>query len=225
MRASYTLQFADGTGSSTTTSQNLVSSGNGNLRTLIPLSFDQRHRILLSADYRYGAKKSYNGPVLFGKDILQNTGLNIVMRSGSGTPYTKRSAVNGDGVLSTTNLRQPQEGQLNASRLPFSTTFDVKLDRTFDLKWGKGEEDDKKEATLNVYIQTLNVLNAKNIINVYPYTGNANDDGFLSASYQQSYIKGANSEQSFRDLYTSKVDNGANYALPRRIRLGIQLNF
>ena len=226
MRASYTLQFADGTGSSTTTSQNLVSGGAGNLRTLIPLNFDQRHRILLSMDYRYSSGKNYTGPVMFGKNILQNTGLNIVMRSGSGTPYTKRSRVNGQDVLATTEGNSPQEGQLNASRLPFSTTFDAKLDKTFDLKWGKGEEDgDKKEASLNVYIQTLNLLNAKNIIGVYGSTGNPEDDGFLAASYQQAFIQNKISEESFRDLYTSKVNDGTNYALPRRIRLGIQLNF
>ncbi|MCB0400516.1 MAG: carboxypeptidase regulatory-like domain-containing protein [Flavobacteriales bacterium] len=225
MNASYTLQFADGTGSSTTTSQNLVSSGNGNLRTLIPLSFDQRHRITLRADYRYGSGKNYNGPVLFGKDILQNTGLNVTMRAGSGTPYTKRSRVNGSGILFTSQGTSPQEGQLNASRLPFNTTFDAKIDRTIDLKWGKGEGEDRKEATLNIYIQTLNLLNSKNIIGVYASTGNPDDDGFLAASYQQQYIVNQIDETSFRNLYEAKLQNGFNYALPRRIRLGIQLNF
>lgn len=226
LRASYTLQFADGTGSSTTTSQNLVSSGNGNLRTLIPLAFDQRHRIIVAGDYRYASGKNYNGPVMFGKDILQNTGLNVTMRAGSGTPYTKRSRVNGSGVLTSAQGISPQEGQLNASRLPFNTTVDVKLDRTVDLKWGKGDEEgDRKEATLNIYIQTLNVLNARNIIGVYPSTGNADDDGFLAASYHQTFIENKIDEQSFRDLYSAKLLNGANYALPRRIRLGVQLNF
>jgi len=225
LRASYTLQFADGTGSSTTTSGALVASGNGNLRTLIPLNFDQRHRIVVAADYRYGKGKNYNGPIMFGKDILQNTGLNVTMRSGSGTPYTKRSRVNGNGVLFTSQGLSPQEGQLNASRLPFNTTVDVKLDRTIDLKWGKGEGEDKKEATLNIYIQTLNVLNAKNIIGVYGATGNPDDDGFLEAAYQQTYIVNQVDENAFRDQYRVKADNGYNYALPRRMRLGIQLNF
>jgi hypothetical protein len=155
------------------------------------------------------------------------------MRSGSGTPYTKRSRVNGSGtnanptsnVLRTPEGNDPQEGQLNASRLPFTTTFDMKLDRNIDIKWGKGDDEDKKEATLSIYIQALNILNAKNIIDVYSSTGNAEDDGFLAASYQQNYIEGKISEESFRDLYTTKVNNGNNYALPRRLRLGIQLNF
>ena len=151
------------------------------------------------------------------------------MRAGSGRPYTKRSRVNGSGpngnVLFTTQGNSPQEGQLNASRLPFNTTVDAKIDRTFELKFGKGEGEDRKEASLNVYIQTLNVLNAKNIISVYNETGNADDDGFLAASYHQQYITNQIDENSFRDLYSVKLQNGYNYALPRRIRLGIQLNF
>ncbi|MBL4670046.1 MAG: carboxypeptidase regulatory-like domain-containing protein, partial [Flavobacteriales bacterium] len=148
LRASYTLQFADGTGSGTQTSSLFLGTTFGNLRTLAPLTFDQRHAIQLSGDYRYGSKKNYNGPVMFGKNILQNTGFNLIMRAGSGTPYTKRSKVNGLGVLiATTSGSRPIDGQLNSSRLPFTTTFDFKVDKTIDLRWGKGEDDDKKEAT------------------------------------------------------------------------------
>jgi hypothetical protein len=226
LRASYTLQFADGTGSNTETSAALVQAGEGNLRTLTPLNFDQRHRIVLSGDYRYAAGKNYTGPVLFGKDVLQNTGLNITMRAGSGTPYTKRSRVNGDGILISTEGSQPQDGQINTSRLPFTTTVDMKLDKNIDIKWGKGEGDDRKEATLTIYIQALNVLNAGNALSVYSFTGNASDDGFLDAAYHQTYIETThNDPNAFRDLYSAKVDDGGKYALPRRLRLGIQLNF
>jgi len=226
LRANYTLQFADGTGSSTTTSSALVAGGFGNLRTLTPLNFDQRHNIALSADYRYASGKNYNGPVLFGKNVLQNTGFNLVMRSGSGRPYTKRSRVNGSGILFSPVRGQPQEGQLNTSRLPFATTFDFKVDRNFDINFKKPEEGrDRTPASLNIYIQVLNLLDARNILGVYAFTGNATDDGFLADADKQTYISERRDEQSFRDLYSAKVDNGANFALPRRIRLGIQLNF
>lgn len=225
LRASYTLQFADGTGSSATTSANLVSSGNGNLRTLIPLAFDQRHSIILTADYRYGSGKGYNGPKMFGKDILQNTGLNIIFRTGSGTPYTRTSRANGAGVLGSARGNSPQEGQLNASRLPWTTTTDIKLDRTIDVKWGKGEDEDKKSASINVYIQVLNLLDANNILGVYSTTGNPDDDGFLASADQQQFISQQPDEQAFRDQYNTKVSTPFNYALARRIRLGIQLNF
>lgn len=224
LRAAYTLQFADGTGSSTTTSLGLVSSGNGNLRTLVPLSFDQRHAIVLNGDYRYGAGKSYNGPVIGGKQILKNTGANLTLRSGSGTPYTRTSRIVGTQITGQPN--SPQQGQLNASRLPWISTVDLKVDRTIDLKWGKGEDQDKKEASLNVYVQVLNLFDALNILNVFSATGNADDDGFLQAAEWQNLIASKIDEKSFRDLYLASLQsNPNNYALPRRIRLGVQLNF
>lgn len=225
MRAAYTLQFADGTGSSATTSLGLVSSGNGNLRTLVPLSFDQRHAVLISADYRYGSGKSYNGPVLFGKQILKNTGANLTLRSGSGTPYTRNARIVGTQIAGQPN--SPQLGQMNASRLPWTNTVDLKVDKNIDIKWGKGEDEDKKEASMNVYVQVLNLFDALNIINVYSATGNPDDDGFLDAAEWQNLISTISvDEQAFRDLYMIKLaSNPNNFALPRRIRLGIQLNF
>ena len=64
LTANYTLQFADGTGSSTTDGENLVSSGVPNLRTIHPLDFDQRHTITLNMDYRFGVGTDYHGPRL-----------------------------------------------------------------------------------------------------------------------------------------------------------------
>lgn len=224
MRAAYTLQFADGTGSNTTSSLNLVSSGNGNLRTLIPLEFDQRHVIVLSTDYRYGAGKSYNGPVLFGKEIFANTGVNLIFRTGSGTPYTKRSRTVKSVTISTPSTA-PIQGNLNSSRLPWTTTLDLKVDKNIDLKWGKGEGDARTKAYLNVYFQVLNVLDAQNVLDVYAATGNADDDGYLAAAEWQDQINGSLDAQAYRDLYSIKVQDPSNYALPRRIRLGLQLNF
>lgn len=224
MRAAYTLQFAEGTGSSSTTSLNLVSSGNGNLRTLIPLSFDQRHVIVLSADYRYGAGKSYNGPVLFGKEIFANTGANIIFRTASGTPYTKTSRIVNSSVISGSTT-SPIEAGINSSRLPWQTTVDLKVDKNIDLKWGKGEGEERTKAYLNVYVQVLNLLNSKNILDVYSATGNPDDDGYLAAAEWQSQIASNTSEQAFRDLYQTKMLDPNNFSLPRRIRLGLQLNF
>jgi len=224
LRAAYTLQFADGTGSSTTSSLNLVASGNGNLRTLLPLSFDQRHAIVLSGDYRYGSGKSYNGPKGFMEKILSNAGLNVVMRTNSGTPYTKTSRIVNSAVI-TGVFNSPLESSLNGNRLPWSTTLDVKIDKNFDLKWGKGEGDERTKAYLNVYLQILNALNTKNVLGVYSATGTPDDDGFLAAAEWQTLIASNPDEQAYRDLYAAKVANPGNFSLPRRFRLGLQLNF
>ena len=112
MTANYTLQFADGTGSSASSGQSLVNTGQPNLRSTIPLAFDQRHAISASVDYRYGSGKDYDGPVLFGKNILENAGANMVLSAGSGTPYSKQSnitqeAASGINAVSYTHLTLP----------------------------------------------------------------------------------------------------------------------
>ena len=58
LNANYTLQFADGTGSDPTALA-LINAGLPNLRSIIPFNYDQRHRIVANADYRYGSGESY----------------------------------------------------------------------------------------------------------------------------------------------------------------------
>ncbi|CAN5769141.1 hypothetical protein BH11BAC7_BH11BAC7_17280 [soil metagenome] len=222
LTASYTLQFADGTGSGATSGVNLIGAGQPNLRTAIPLDFDQRHAIVANVDYRFGSGGNYHGPVV-GKNsfkVFNNVGANMVFRAGSGTPYTQQSNVTPEaqfGVQTRSNL----EGSVNGSRLPWQVRVDMRIDKNVDLSWNNGE----KKANLNVYLQVLNVLNTKNIQSVYRYTGNASDDGYLSASETQSLINAQNDPQSFRDLYSVKIDNPSNYSIPRRIRIGVMLDF
>jgi len=60
---------------------------------------------------------------------------------------------------------------------------------------------------------------------VYRATGNPNDDGYLNAAQSQIDIAQQTDEQSFRDLYSVKVNNPANFSIPRRFRVGLMLNF
>jgi hypothetical protein len=88
---------------------------------------------------------------------------------------------------------------------------------------GKGEE--KKAAFLNVYFRINNILNQQNWMGVYPYTGNPNDDGYLSAPEWQQQISEQLDPQAYRDMYTIKVDNPGNYSSPRTIRIGAIFSF
>jgi hypothetical protein len=102
----------------------------------------------------------------------------------------------------------------------------MRLNKTFDLAWGAKEEGQKqKRASLNVYLDVQNLLNTRNVIGVYRYTGNADDDGWLSSAEAQEIIANQVNSQSYRDLYSAKVNNPANFTLPRRMRLGVQINF
>ena len=225
LTASYTLQFADGTGSSDVANATLIGDGKPNLREIKPLNFDQRHTLVVSADYRYGSGSDYNGPMLFGKPILARTGLNMVFRAGSGTPYSRQANITQDAAFGISQ-RSTLDGNINGSRLPWQFKIDARLDRDFDIKFGKTKDDgSRKHATLNVYISVQNLLDARNVIAVYRATGNPNDDGFLAAASSQNYINSQVDTQSFLDLYRIKVDNPGNYSLPRRTVLGVKIDF
>ena len=223
LTANYTLQFADGTGSSSTTGVNLINSGQPNLRTAIPLDFDTRHQIQTTFDFRYDEGKLYNGPRMFGKNILENTGLNVVMIANSGTPYTRSSYYYAEAQGTGTPILK---GTVNGSRLPFQSRINVRLDKSFALNYGKKNgEDERKSAELQVYCLVQNLFNQQNIIGVYRATGNPSDDGYLSAATSQSQISNQVDPISFADLYTVRANNPNNFARPRVIRIGAILNF
>jgi outer membrane receptor protein involved in Fe transport len=219
LTASYTLQFADGTGSAFNSGANL-SATEPDLRTPIPLQFDQRHNIVTSIDYRYGTGSEYNGPILFGKRIFENTGVNIIFRAGSGTPYTRKGA-----AIDITDTRGAfLVGTINGSRLPWSYRTDLKIDKEIPLHFGKAGED-KNPITLNVYALVQNLFDVQNILGVYSFTGSPTDDGYLASSLGQSKAPGQTNPQSYRDLYNVYISNPNNFSIPRRIRLGISINF
>ncbi len=234
LTANYTLQFADGTGSSTSDGQNLANSGVPNLRTTHPLDFDQRHTITLNTDYRFGAGKDYKGPHLTirmgGEEkiisLLEEVGANIVLSAGSGTPYSKQANITHEGQFDIGGGNTALEGQINGSNKPWTYRMDFRVNKNIRLKWGGSKEGDtKKNANLNVYLQVLNLLNTKNILSVYKATGSPSDDGYLSSAEAQLLIASQNDPQSFRDLYALKNNNPNNYSRPRVIRLGLLLEF
>ncbi len=222
LSANYTLQFADGTGSSSSSGLSLVNTGQPNLRTTIPLSYDQRHAFNVSMDYRYGSGKDYTGPVLFKKQVFANAGANFVVIAGSGTPYSRQSNITQEAAFGI-NDRSTLEGSLNGSRLPWTVRINTKINKRFTLD--VGQLDNKRTLGFNVYLQVQNLLNTKNIRSVYRATGNPDDDGYLSNAAAQTDIQAQNDPQSFTDMYRIKINNPSNYSLPRLARLGIEINF
>lgn len=222
MTAAYTLQFADGTGSDATSASGLINAGLPNLRTITPYSFDQRHAFAITFDYRYGEGQDYNGPVINGFNVLENTGLNILSNIYSGSPYSRQTFITGEGLFSP--LNSGTDGTRNGSRLPWSYRLDLQLDRTINLEVGK-DENKKKVLFFNVYLRVTNILNQQNVLDVYRATGNWDDDGYLAAANSQTSIQNQIDEQSFRDYYTMKVQNNFNISAPRTIRLGVKFDF
>jgi hypothetical protein len=229
MGANYTLQFADGTGSNTNDGYNLTTAGVPNLRNLIPLSYDRRHQLNLVLDYRFSSGAEYNGPVWIrhkGEDkesvlkLLQDVGFNLSAHAGSGTPFSRQSVVTQDvavGLRQGTTLK----GSVNGSNLPWTYGLDLKIDKDLVVTF-KPEKDGKaaKVSRVNVYVLVLNLLNTQNILSVYKFSGNANDDGFLTSAAGKQFAASQISPTSFKDLYSVKVNDPSNYSLPRTIRIG-----
>lgn len=232
----YTLQFADGTGSNVTSSLNLASSNQPNQKIILPFDYDQRHTLSTIFDYRFGdipmkgkwKEGMYNGPIVGkkNKQILENTGVNVIFRAGSGTPYSRSKAPTTiqSGVVQNTTYK----GTRNGSQLPWSFKFDLKLDRDWKINMKVKDEKGAKVSFpyhFNTYILFQNIFNAKNVLGVYSYTGNPSDDGFLGSAQGQEYAASQLNPQSFIDLYTLKVNNPDNYSLPRRIKVGAVFSF
>ncbi|MFH0762010.1 MAG: TonB-dependent receptor [Bacteroidota bacterium] len=215
LRANYTLGFSAATGSTQGQMENLLRTNQPNLRILSPTNWDQRHKFNISLDYRFSEGKNYNGPKLFGKVLLANSGANFTVVSGSGYPYSKTMGVGEPGL----------KGSLNGSRLPWTTVIKMRIDKDFNLSFKKNGNQDRRDLVLNVYLNVDNLLNTQNIAGVYSATGDPEDNGYLTAPKMQQVIATQYDEEAYRMFYQMALWNGAQYFAPRTMQIGLSLNF
>lgn len=215
---SYLLQFANGTGSDAASQNGL--NRRGNIRTLSPLNYDERHAIKVNFDYRYD-EATYDGPKLFGAELFKNAGANIQVNAISGRPYTKR--------------RQPQpfgasqiEGLINTTSLPWQFVVDARFDKTIDIA---------KNFNVNVFLRIQNLLDRKNVSDVYRATGSPDDDGYINPLNEKA--SSTNGQQTLESIRTSRPEdleaykhsylmrliNPDFYFFPRRIFVGAVFGF
>lgn len=223
--ATYTLQFAEGTGSSDVTGAAVVNSGQPNLRAIFPLDFDSRHLLVTTLDYRFKGGKKYTGPMIGNFPILANFGLNATIRARSGEPYTKVGGTPVATAILARAGRTQLEGSPNGSRLPWNAKVDIRADKDFVFKTGNKDKGTQRDNAFNVYLQVQNLFNTLNIVNVYRFTGIPTDDGYLSSIEGINEISQVDNPQSFEDLYGISVNNPNNYSRPRTIRLGASFSF
>src|SRR5690606_28028357 len=121
--ANYTYQIAEGTGSSTSSSQTAVFRNQDNLppKVIAPLSFDQRHTAVINVDF-------YVPEGELGWFEMLNA--NLLFSFSSGRPYTPVSRWNllGDNSLVAENV-----GYVNSAFAPGSFRIDLKLEKTFAI--------------------------------------------------------------------------------------------
>lgn len=215
LRLAYTLQFAEGTGSDAISQRGLTT--RGNIRTLYPLNFDERHNLNAIIDYRFASGKQYNGPRINGVDFLSNFGVNIQALAISGRPYTstiRPQRFGGEGRTSA----------INGSRLPWRFNLDLRVDKSFNLAPAN-----KRPLNLNVYFRVSNLLDRRNVTGVYTATGSPSDDGYLASAEGQSVLSGVSaqgrSEEAYLASYSWILLNPNNYTLPRRMYIGAMLEF
>ncbi|HOJ04587.1 MAG TPA: TonB-dependent receptor [Bacteroidota bacterium] len=176
-----------------------------------PLTFDQTHRGSLNIDYRFSDS---DGPELGGVHPLENLGLNLLFTFNSGHPYTLVDE------NSYANRRQPVE-VLNESRTPWNFQVDFRIDKTVSIA----------NLDVNFYIWAINLLDTKNVTDVFMQSGSASDNGYLSTvTGRQELQTLAAYGQVFADLYReyyyqTNIMNADFYGPPRQVRLGLRVDF
>ena len=188
-------------------------------KMIMPLYYENKHRLAVSADYRFDE----------GDGLLSGLGFNMQYKLNSGHPFTlsdggmgQRAADSG-ALLADARSREPQE-PIGQSTTPWQSLFNLKVD--YKLKVASFE------VTLFGYAE--NLFDTKNVINVYSRSGNAYDDGFLTDPAISSELVAANG-QTYVDLYTNvNLENRQHYiasfgqdlfATPRAVKFGMSVGF
>lgn len=220
-KLNYTLSDARGTGASSASNGVAVSdeikARFPNFTALLP--YNQTHRGNLVLDYRFG--KGDGGP------ILEGMGVYVLMSFNSGHNYTKvEEPLNlgqsnpwnvGVRMMADARGRIPVE-PANASTTPWVFNIDLNWNKQFYFPGFNFE----------LYVNVLNVLNSKRVINVYPTTGTPFDDGWLKSPSATTYKTIPYYEAFYRAI---NLDNrwglmnyyGDTYDAPRQIRVGARV--
>lgn len=222
MSVTYTLQFAEGTGSTYNGGKGLlgtlITEGLPNLRYVTSLSYDSRHIIAVNADYRYADQE---GPVVGGKHIFQNAGVNFVVKTRSGEPFTRYTDALGQTVV----------GGVNGSRLPWHFGADMRLDKDFALKFGKRNKDvvegvkPKRTNYIKAILIVNNLLNTREVLGVHGFTGRPDDNGYLTSTFGKTFVPQQINPQSFTDLYRIYMNDPAHYNFARTINFALEFTF
>jgi hypothetical protein len=74
-----------------------------------------------------------------------------------------------------------------------------------------------------------NVFNTRNIVNLYKYSNDPDNDGFLQSSFGVDRINGVietkRDVEAFLDAYSWRMLAPGNFTLPRRMYVGVILDF
>ena len=212
--ANYTLSFAKGTGSNFTSHFDIAwQEATPVFPTVIaPLDFDQRHKGTVNVDVR---TRPDDGPVFMGHHILGRVGLNLLFTYHSGNPFT-RVAQDGKSEVFGYNAPYPIEAY-NSSHMPWFYNLDMKLDKTFDLG----------PVSVNAYLWALNVLNTRNVLNVFRPSGDPQNDAYLQTPQGRKWAEAQTDPANAIHWYNAvqSLCGTRNVSSPRQVRVGLRFEF
>ena len=207
---SYSLSFAQGTGSVSNTQRNIAWTVALPPKETAPLDYDQRHKLSMNLDWRLGKGE---GPLIAGRRLLERFGVNALFNVGSGTPYTPTFTYN---EVTLANVSSQPAGPINSRYGPWTSSLDLKVDRAFRLA----------NLDLNAFVWVLNVLDTRNSIQVFTSTGASNTTGFLDTSEGQGSVLSAHDKgKDYAGQYQLAENDPTNYGTPRLLRFGLRTNF
>ncbi|MDP2176688.1 MAG: carboxypeptidase regulatory-like domain-containing protein [Bacteroidota bacterium] len=231
LSGNYTLQFADGTGSNINSQRALIASNQPNLRSLFPMGeLDIRHQFKGVINWAFfdgkgitpkeKAKRKYTGPVIGNVKVLSNTNINLSFTAVSGLPYT---ATLQPVQLGSAN-RSPIKGTPFGSRLPWQFNSNLNIQKDIPLDW-KTKDGKSRGAYLQVYYFVTNLLNTRNVFSVNPYSGSAEDDGFLNSPQGRQALQNQLDAAAYTFYYRAAVNSPFNFQAPRMMYLGARVFF
>ena len=186
------------------------------------LNQNQAHRGSVLLDYRFGRGD--------GGAILQGLGTNILLTFNSGHNYTavEEPANLGQATPWNVGVRMTRDRRfrfpvepVNTSTTPWNFNIDLALDKMFYFD----------RFNIKLYSTVLNLLNTRNIINVYETSGTDDDDGWLKHPLASQYVAIDGYDAMYR---ATNLANGYGwyYATgtqlwgePRQIRMGVSVEF
>ena len=140
-------------------------------------------------------------------------GLNLILSFNSGHNYTKLREPQNLGQANPWNIgvRQLLDARtsnpvepVSASTTPWVFNIDLNWNKVFFLG----------DFNLELYVNVLNLLNTKQVIDLFPTTGTAEDDGWLKSPFATAYKE----IPYYEDFY--RAVNLQNRFSPPRITYG-----
>jgi len=156
----------------------------------------------VSADYRLGKTE--------GPKFLHNFGINALATLTSGTPYTPVTVYDEVTLAAVSTV---PTGPINSRYGPWTTAIDVKATKGFQVS----------NLNFEASLWVLNLLDRRNVFNVYHGTGSSSSTGFLATPSGQNFL--ANNPDDGQALYDLAETQPNFYGNPRLVRFGVKLDF